>query len=66
MAGQTFHELSHRNTACFHLAAAGAAREELMRLGFEVPCWRDVRFTPFCTRLPENWGHLSGPPPKLA
>ena len=34
MAGQILHDLSHRNTVGFHVAAAGAAREELMRLGF--------------------------------
>ena len=42
MAGQILHELSHRNTAGFHVAAAGAAREELMRLGFEAPSWESV------------------------
>ena len=43
VAGQILHELSHRNTAGFHVAAAGAAREELMRLGFEAPSWCDSR-----------------------
>ena len=42
VAGQILHELSHRNTAGFHVAAAGAAREELMRLGFEAPSWESV------------------------
>ena len=37
VAGQILHELLHRNTVGFHVAAAGAAREELMRLGFEAP-----------------------------
>ena len=42
MAGQILHELSHRNTAGFHVVAAGAAWEELMRLGFEAPSWESV------------------------
>ena len=36
VAGQILHELSHRNTAGFHVAAAGTACEELIRVGFEV------------------------------
>ena len=39
VAGQILHELSHRNTAGFHVASVGAAREELMRLGFEAQSW---------------------------
>ena len=31
-----------RDTAGCHVAAAGAAREELMRLGFEDPSWESV------------------------
>ena len=35
-------DMLDRNKAGFHVAAAGAAREELMRLGFEAPSWESV------------------------
>ena len=42
VAGQILHELSRRNTVGFHVAAAGAAREVLIRAGFEALSWESV------------------------
>ena len=39
MAGQILEELSHPHVAGFHIAAAGAAREELVRIGFVAHSW---------------------------
>ena len=39
VAGQILQELSHPHVAGFHIAAAGAAREELVRTRFVAPSW---------------------------
>ena len=39
MAGQILQEMSQPHVAGSHIAAAAAAREELVRIGFVAPSW---------------------------
>ena len=39
VAGQILQEMSQPHVAGSHIAAAPAAREELVRIGFEAPSW---------------------------
>ena len=62
VAGQFLHELSHRNTTGFYVAAAGAAREEMMRLGFEAPSLESVTAgSETCPTEQAVWRSQGGP-----